>query len=286
MATKKKIDGGYLAYPHRLLKRATMLKLSGSRRRALDCAVYQAIGKEENFRKNSFHLGLGVLRKYGKMTISEASRARDYLIAAGFLIELKKEDIRHRKAAEYRLNLSEPENQTVANLQRFEEAAAASNSCKNAMGGTCENAMVELQNCNCNSCENAILNNLFNNSPGFKPSNENNTPLPSPQGGSPRSDGKAVASESAAFATPLLPGVIDTVIRNFESRVRVKIRVTKKQRRELESLMAGCTNRDSFWSSYLRRIEECTESISEPDPRDLMMTIARIAALEAGYREW
>lgn len=119
MSNKPIIPGGYLSFPHRLLKRATDLSMSGSQWKALACAIYQGIGNKSNQQKGTFQLGLSVLQKRGNMSKAEAWRSREFLVKEGFIIETKAPDISHAKAAEYRFNYASYENGTVPKPERL-----------------------------------------------------------------------------------------------------------------------------------------------------------------------
>ncbi|MBZ5500491.1 MAG: hypothetical protein LAP85_29205 [Acidobacteriia bacterium] len=225
MTANKQIPGGYLAFPHRIIKRANQLKLSGSQRRALDCSVYQQIGNEKNYLKGSFQGGLAMFAKHGNMTKAEASRAVDVLINTGLLIKIRPEN--GRQPAEYKLNLDGCENATVVNLQPSDKAKPGSrlrksnhNGCENATvvnlqpsdkakpgsrlrksnHNGCENATVRLQKHNLDGCENATLYNHSYNITGSKHLPSDNNP-PSP----------LVKGEQQLQKTQLLPPPVQSV---------------------------------------------------------------------------
>ena len=197
MTANKQIPGGYLAFPHRIIKRANQLKLSGSQRRALDCSVYQQIGNEKNYLKGSFQGGLAMFAKHGNMTKAEASRAVDVLINTGLLIKIRPEN--GRQPAEYKLNLDGCENATVVNLQPSDKAKPGSRLRKSNHNG-CENATVRLQKHNLDGCENATLYNHSYNITGSKHLPSDNNP-PSP----------LVKGEQQLQKTQLLPPPVQSV---------------------------------------------------------------------------
>jgi hypothetical protein len=304
---KLEITGGYLAFPHCLLKRATELKLSGSQRRALDCAIYQGIGNEENHAKGNFRLGLGTLKKHGNMTAAEASRARDYLVRAGFIVQTKAEDIRHAKAAEYRLNLDSCENTTVVKSLRSEDEHRAStvqepgSQLRNYNRGSCENTTAPLRNDSGNRCDNAIRDNITDNIPGFKRSPEDNNP-PSPFEKGELGSAEKRVSESPSLSKPFTeqcslsgdsvplpregtPVKADPrrLIKWFEADTNLQANVTETQMREYSELVAGC-NKRQFEVCFVKLMKQII-GVPMPDhlqgPGEVFMLLAKAAANQA-----
>jgi hypothetical protein len=294
---KPQIPGGYLVFPHRIIKRAIATKAINAEGRALICSLYQGLGNENNVKRGFFQLGLSMLMKHGNMTRAEASKARAALLSKGILLAIKDADILHAKAAEFRLNLNSFELETVSNSKQSENEEQF----RIRNGGCFELETVncfELETVNCfelETLDNITLNNITSN----KHFSDNNTP-PSPSFRGELENAEKRVSEPFSFSKSLKdskglrpvthqgekpPGPQrpntnpKPLIELFEGEMGLAANLTKTEIREFSELMQGC-NRNLYQSAFIKFIMEI-KGKPIPDrlkrPGDICMLIARAA---------